>query len=151
MLLNLSRAWACSLVLGFAGLVVAGTTKNAAHWRGPWVLVWLVVVIAVAAGLGAGVGTSRPFSPWLPLLLTVSLPMPLVWVVLGMLVRADHGFDISFLGVLSLLVLTGLCASGAAVGVWVLRRRLSGQPWKTATAIGPPGATGAFTDPTTRN
>ncbi len=133
MLTNLSRAWACSLVLGFVGLVVAGTTKNAAHWRGTAVLFWLVVVVACAGGIGAGIGTTRPFQPWLPLLLTVSLPLPLALVVLGMLIRASRGFDLSFLTVLASLLLTGLCASAAAAGVWRLRRRLSGQPGKPVT------------------
>ncbi len=134
MLVNLSRAWVCSLVLGFVGLVVAGTTKNAAHWRGSGVLFWLVLMIALAGGAGAGIGTARPFVPWLPLLLTVSLPLPVALVVLGMLIRASRGFDLSFLTVVASLLLTGISASAAAAGVWLLRRRLSGQPWKRAAA-----------------
>lgn len=136
MVRNLSRAWACSLLIGTVGLVVAGTTKNAAHWRGDGAFLWLVVMLALAAGVGSGLATSRPFEPWLPLLLTVSLPAPVALTVLGLLIRAAHSYDVPVLVVVAALLLAGAFATAAAAGVWLLRHRLSGQaaPWKAVAA-----------------
>lgn len=127
MWVSLARAWAASFVLSFLGLVLAGGVKQAAHWTGDAPGFWLVAMIAVGGGIGAGALSRAPFTPYLPLLLTVSVPAPLTWTVLGFILRADRGYDVSPVIVLGGLVLTVLLSAGAAAGVWLLRQRLSGS------------------------